>query len=74
MSSQSRARRTRSRISPRSTARSSREVFALRLKDETRIRRDVWERAGEDSLRGVFLGMPARKIRLGSAPTPSGRR
>ena len=36
-------------------------VFALRLKDETRIRRDVWERAGEDSLRGVFLGMLREK-------------
>ena len=27
------------------------------VKDATRIRRDVWERAGEDSLRGVFLRM-----------------
>ena len=36
-------------------------VFALRLKDETRLRRDVWERAGEDSLRGVFLRMLREK-------------
>lgn len=32
-------------------------VFALRLRDETRLRTDVWARAGEDSLRGVFLRM-----------------
>ncbi|HIS66164.1 MAG TPA: DNA repair exonuclease [Candidatus Scatomorpha merdipullorum] len=36
-------------------------VFALRLRDETRLRRDVWERAGEDSLRGVFLRMLREK-------------
>lgn len=29
--------------------------FALRLRDETRLRRDVWARAEEDSLRGAFL-------------------
>ena len=29
--------------------------FELQLRDETRLRRDVWERAGEDSLRGIFL-------------------
>ena len=33
------------------------QAFALRLRDETVLRRDVWERAGEDSLRGVFLRM-----------------
>ena len=36
-------------------------VFALRLRDATRLRRDVWERAGEDSLRGVFLRMLREK-------------
>lgn len=36
-------------------------VFALRLRDETRLRTDVWERAGEDSLRGVFLRMLREK-------------
>ena len=41
------------------------QVFALRLRDETRIRRDVWERADEDSLRGVFLRM--LRDRLSSA-------
>ncbi len=29
--------------------------FELQLRDETRLRRDVWERAGEDTLRGLFL-------------------
>ena len=33
------------------------QAFALRVKDATHICRDVWERAGEDSLRGVFLRM-----------------
>ena len=33
--------------------------FALQLRDETRLRRDVWERAEEDSLLGIFL----RKLR-----------
>ena len=29
--------------------------FHLQLRDETRLRRSVWEKAGEDSLRGLFL-------------------
>lgn len=29
--------------------------FELDVRDRTRLRRDVWERAGEDSLRGLFL-------------------
>lgn len=29
--------------------------FALTLKNGTRVRRDIWEQAGEDSLRGLFL-------------------
>ncbi len=29
--------------------------YALELRDETRLRQSVWERAGEDSLRGLFL-------------------
>ena len=29
--------------------------FALDIRDETRLRRDVWDRAGDDTLRGVFL-------------------
>ena len=31
--------------------------FRLQLRDETTIRRDLWECAGEDSLRGLFLQM-----------------
>lgn len=31
------------------------DFFHLELRDETRIRRDIWERAQEDSLRGLFL-------------------
>ena len=30
--------------------------FALQLEDRTRLRRDIWDCAGEDSLRGIFLG------------------
>ena len=45
--------------------------FALRLKDATRVRRDVWERAGEDSLRGVFLAM--LRERYAAARTDSER-
>lgn len=29
--------------------------FELQLRDETRLRRSVWESAGEDTLRGMFL-------------------
>ena len=29
--------------------------FELQLRDETRLRRSVWERCGDDSLRGLFL-------------------
>ena len=29
--------------------------FELQLRDETRLRRSVWERSGDDSLRGLFL-------------------
>ena len=31
------------------------EFFHLELRDETRIREDIWARAQEDSLRGLFL-------------------
>ncbi|MCR5826489.1 MAG: DNA repair exonuclease [Oscillospiraceae bacterium] len=31
------------------------DCFSLELRDETRIREDVWARAQEDSLRGAFL-------------------
>ena len=29
--------------------------FSLQMRDETSLRRDIWEKAGEDSLRGLFL-------------------
>ena len=29
--------------------------FALRLEDETRLREALWEHAGDDTLRGLFL-------------------
>lgn len=29
--------------------------FALQLRDETTVRRDLWDKCGEDTLRGLFL-------------------
>ena len=29
--------------------------YVLELRDQTRVSRDIWDRAGEDSLRGLFL-------------------
>ena len=29
--------------------------FSLQLRDETRLRKSVWDAAGEDTLRGIFL-------------------
>ena len=29
--------------------------FHLQIRDETRLRRDIWEKAGSDTLRGIFL-------------------
>ena len=29
--------------------------YALELRDQTRVSRDIWDRAGENSLRGLFL-------------------
>lgn len=34
----------------------SSRFYALELRDETRIAQDIWRGAGEDSLRGLFLG------------------
>lgn len=31
------------------------KFFSLQIKDKTRLHRDIWEKAGEDSLRGQFL-------------------
>jgi DNA repair exonuclease SbcCD nuclease subunit len=41
------------------TEKLSDRFYALTIKDRTRIRRDIWEKAGEDTLRGIFL----RKMR-----------
>ena len=46
-------------------------TFALDLRDETRLRQDVWARAGEDTLRGLFLA--ALKQRYDAAQTESQR-
>lgn len=35
--------------------------YALEVRDETRMAQDVWARAGEDSLRGLFLGKLRQK-------------
>lgn len=35
--------------------------FDLQIRDRTHVRRSVWERAGEDSLRGIFL-MKLKKL------------
>ena len=46
--------------------------YALELRDETRIRQDVWARAQEDSLRGLFLRELQERLR--SAGSPEQRR
>jgi exonuclease SbcD len=37
-------------------------LYAVTIKDNTRIRRDIWERAGEDTLRGLFLRRLRRRF------------
>ena len=37
-------------------------TFALDLRDETRLRQDVWAGAGDDTLRGLFLLSLRRKL------------
>ena len=46
--------------------------FELQLRDETRIRRSLWEKAGDDTLRGLFLKKLRRKY--DEAPDEAGRR
>ena len=43
------------------------EFFHLELRDETRLPRDLWARAGEDSLRGLFLAGMREKYNAASA-------
>ena len=45
--------------------------YALEVRDHTRMAQDVWARAGEDSLRGLFL--QALRTKLGSAGTEEER-
>lgn len=35
--------------------------YALEVRDETRMKRDLWEKCGEDSLRGLFLQQLRRR-------------
>ena len=46
--------------------------FALQLRDETTVRRDLWDKCGEDTLRGLFL----RELRAqyDAAPDDAARR
>ena len=46
--------------------------FELQLRDETRIRRSVWEQAGDDTLRGLFLKKLRRQYE--QAPDENARR
>ena len=46
--------------------------FELQLRDETRLRRGVWDYAGEDTLRGLFLAR--LKARYDAAKTEEERR
>lgn len=54
------------------TAKLSDRFFALQLRDETTLHRDIWESVGEDSLKGQFL----RRLRAvyDSAETDSERK
>ena len=49
----------------------SQMFFQLQLRDETRLRRSVWERSGDDTLRGLFL--EKLKKRYDSAKTEAER-
>ena len=46
--------------------------YALQLRDETRLRQNVWDRAGEDSLRGLFL-KKLREAAEGASPEERAR-
>ena len=48
------------------------DFFHLELRDETRIGEDVWARAQEDSLRGLFLQV--LKAQYDAAPDDAARR
>ena len=46
--------------------------FALQLRDETTVRRDLWDKCGEDTLRGLFLQELRRQY--DAAPDDAARR
>ncbi len=46
-------------------------AFALELRDETRLKQDIWATAGEDTLRGLFLA--ALRARYDAAETNEDR-
>lgn len=48
-------------------------AYALELRDETETVKDIWERRGEDSLRGIFLREMERKLNEASSPEESRR-
>ena len=45
--------------------------FTLSLRDSTTLKRDLWARAGEDNLTGLFLR--EMKVRLSEATDPEDR-
>ena len=61
-------------ISSRSKSSLRPTFFHLELRDETRIGEDVWARAQEDSLRGLFLRELRTKISMLHPRTTSARR
>ena len=46
-------------------------VFAAQLRDETRLKQDIWAKAGEGTLRGLFLS--ALRAQYDAAETPAER-
>ena len=59
------------RLSPLADALSPR-FFSLQLRDETTVRRDLWDKCGEDTLRGLFLR--ELRARYDAAPDDDARR
>ena len=57
---------------PRLQANLAELFFELQLRDETRLRRGIWDCAGEDTLRGLFLGR--LRARYEAAKTEDERR
>lgn len=47
---------------PALTAIAEKRFFSVVLRDSTTVRRDIWDQAGEDSLRGLFLRLMHEKM------------